>query len=443
MVALRVAGPSGSRILDASLDSGSDDTLLPAYLAGRLGIDVAGAPEREARAIGGVPVLYRYARLLLRRHRELSVDFWDQGRFSDPDTLSRVDWRNAASHWAAFAIDHAGTLIVNSLTLLAALLVGQVSCGPPVSAAEFMGWFDAALRGELAIPAPVVDRAAGFRYVFVGGLRTSRMPAYFAQNAHELCDFGVPRRFIHIVHPTARFTIEENSDAIRDEFMQIACQGPERLVVIAHSTGGCAALDFALRNPQFVRDRVEAIFLIQTPIGGTGLADYVVGEGHPMDEQMPPGARQAARMLGALERSRMRRGPHAGIPALTRTASRAYWDRMLREHADAVPVVGPRLFYIESVAHPDDLSMLARATGWYLAAYYGPNDGIVCAGDQNLPGLGTRLGVLNAGHSDLTRRFPAARAGRQFRRALVQSILMVIGKSEPALTTSRAMGVKP
>ncbi len=37
MVALRVAGPSGSRILDASLDSGSDDTLLPAHLAGRLG----------------------------------------------------------------------------------------------------------------------------------------------------------------------------------------------------------------------------------------------------------------------------------------------------------------------------------------------------------------------------------------------------------------------
>jgi hypothetical protein len=31
MVALRVAGPSGSRILDASLDSGSDDTLLPTW----------------------------------------------------------------------------------------------------------------------------------------------------------------------------------------------------------------------------------------------------------------------------------------------------------------------------------------------------------------------------------------------------------------------------
>jgi pimeloyl-ACP methyl ester carboxylesterase len=212
--------------------------------------------------------------------------------------------------------------------------------------------------------------------------------------------------------------------------------------VLAHSTGGCTALDFALRNPQFVHDRVEAIFLIQTPIGGTGLADYVVGEGHPIDEQMPPGARRVTRMLGELERSRMRRGPHAGIPAWTRTASPAYWARMLREHADAVPIVGPRLFYIESLAHPDELSPLARATGWYLATYYGPNDGIVGAGDQSLPGLGTSLGVLNAGHADLTRRFPAARAGRHTRRALMQSILMVIGRSESALGRSRVITLK-
>jgi pimeloyl-ACP methyl ester carboxylesterase len=306
-----------------------------------------------------------------------------------------------------------------------------------VSAAEFRGWFDAALRGALDIPAPVVERARGFRYVFVGGLRTSRMPAYFAQNADELRAFCIPGRSIHILRPTSRITIEENSDAIRAEFMQIASQGPQRLVVIAHSTGGCTVLDFALRNPQFVHDRVAAIFLVQTPIGGTGLADYVVGEGHPMDEQMPPGARRVARMLGELERSRMARGPHAGIPALTRTAMRAHWDRMLREHADAVPIVGPRLFYIESSAHPDDLSPLARATGWYLAAYYGPNDGIVGAGDQNLPGLGTSLIVLNAGHADLTRQFPAARAGRQARRALVQSILMVTGRLDSALTSSR------
>jgi hypothetical protein len=65
-VALRVAGRGGSRILDAKLDSGSDGTLLPAYLAARLGIDLAGAAEGEARAVGGVSVPYRYAQVALR-----------------------------------------------------------------------------------------------------------------------------------------------------------------------------------------------------------------------------------------------------------------------------------------------------------------------------------------------------------------------------------------
>ncbi len=66
MVALRVAGPAGLRIIDANLDSGSDDTLLPAYLAARLGIDLVSAPEGEAKAVGGVPVPYRYGQLELR-----------------------------------------------------------------------------------------------------------------------------------------------------------------------------------------------------------------------------------------------------------------------------------------------------------------------------------------------------------------------------------------
>jgi hypothetical protein len=48
LVAVQVRGPSGARFLSATLDSGSDDTLFPAYIAPRLGIDLAGAPIGEA-----------------------------------------------------------------------------------------------------------------------------------------------------------------------------------------------------------------------------------------------------------------------------------------------------------------------------------------------------------------------------------------------------------
>jgi pimeloyl-ACP methyl ester carboxylesterase len=301
-----------------------------------------------------------------------------------------------------------------------------------VTAEEFQNWFEKACHGELRIPESVSCRARCFRYVFVGGLQTSRMPGYFHQNITELRAHGVPRHAIHIMHPSSRRTVEENRAPVREELCRIACEGPERLVIIAHSVGGCDALAFALHEAPFVCERVEAVFLVQAPLGGTALADYVVGTGHAMDDQMPAGARRVATALGEMERFRMHRGPHAGIRELTRDAVRAYWDRVLEDCARAIPIVGPKLFYIESLASPDSLSPLPRATGRYLGTYYGPNDGIVAAGDQSLPELGTSLGVLDAGHADLTRRFPAARTGRQYRRALIQSILMVVGRTDAA-----------
>jgi hypothetical protein len=65
-VPVQIIGPGGSRILDASLDTGTDDTLFPAPLAPRLGIELANAPEGEAGSIGGVPIPYRYAQVTLR-----------------------------------------------------------------------------------------------------------------------------------------------------------------------------------------------------------------------------------------------------------------------------------------------------------------------------------------------------------------------------------------
>ena len=49
-----------------NIDSGSDDTLFPAYLAPRLGIDLTNAPVGEAGTIGGPSVPYRYAKARLR-----------------------------------------------------------------------------------------------------------------------------------------------------------------------------------------------------------------------------------------------------------------------------------------------------------------------------------------------------------------------------------------
>jgi hypothetical protein len=64
--AIEARGPSGARSLTATPDCGADDTLLPAHLAPRIGIDLDQAPEGEAGTVGGPPISYRYATVRLR-----------------------------------------------------------------------------------------------------------------------------------------------------------------------------------------------------------------------------------------------------------------------------------------------------------------------------------------------------------------------------------------
>jgi pimeloyl-ACP methyl ester carboxylesterase len=279
-----------------------------------------------------------------------------------------------------------------------------------------------------ARPAPGAPRRASeFRYVFIGGLGGERMPGYFEQNARELRRLGVPRRSIHTIRPSSRRTVEQNREEVRAAILAAAESGPQRLVIIGHSRGACDAAAFALHEPGFVRDRVEALFLVQGPFGGSALADYVLGEGRPMDGRMPPGHRLVAYLLAKREGSLVGRGVHSGLTGLTRAASRAYWHRELDRNAEAARAVGPRIFYVESRARPSGLRLFQRATHRYLGTYYGPSDGMVGLEDQSLPGLGTRLGPVEAGHADLTRRSPASRGGRQSRAALVRAIVMTVG----------------
>ncbi len=304
---------------------------------------------------------------------------------------------------------------------------------------DFLGCFASATRGELRIPKSVQRRAAGFRYVFIGGFLGDRMGGYFAQNVRELRARGVPRSAIHVVLPDSDHTVDEHRGLIDDEFRKILDAGPERLVVIAHSRGACNALAYELDHPDVVNDRFEALFLVQGPFGGTGIADYLLGEGESMDGEMPPGHRVLAHLLGRLEKALIDRGRHGGVADLTIESSRAYWRRTLAEHAGAIPVVNSKVFYIESRVEPSRLRLFQRAAAWYVRTYYGPSDGVVAAGDQTLAGIGVSLGVVDAGHADLTRRFPNTRAGRQTRKALVQSIMMMVGRAPSIATGSPQM----
>ena len=53
---------------------------------------------------------------------------------------------------------------------------------------------------------------------------------------------GVPPEAIHIVNPSSHRTVVENAEAVREELLAIAEQGPEKLVVIRRQPG-------SLRHP--------------------------------------------------------------------------------------------------------------------------------------------------------------------------------------------------
>lgn len=302
--------------------------------------------------------------------------------------------------------------------------------GPRVEPAAFRRWFVAAREGTLPIPAEVERRAQGFRYVFVAGLLNERMPAYFGQNAQELKARGVPRGAIHFIYPSSSKTCEENAEEVRAQFLKIAREGREPLVVIAHSRGACDALAFALADPKFVRDHLHALFLVQGPFGGTGLADYVAGDGPAMDREIPLRFRAVGTLIGRAEKKRLKRGKDGGLTGLTRKASARFWDQILDDHAEAIPIVDKKTFYVTTETSPSHFGLFKRATAWYLQAIAGPNDGLVALEDQSLPELGTVLAVLDAGHTDLTNRFPSAHGARRLRRALIQSILMAVGRAD-------------
>src|SRR4051794_37885916 len=77
VVPVYLIGPGGTRFLDGNLDSGSDDSLFPSYLVPFLGIDLSGAADGGAGAVGGRPIRYRYALVTLRVADGSEACEWD------------------------------------------------------------------------------------------------------------------------------------------------------------------------------------------------------------------------------------------------------------------------------------------------------------------------------------------------------------------------------
>lgn len=294
----------------------------------------------------------------------------------------------------------------------------------------FRGWFDAARHNRLALAESEIAMAQDFQYVFISGFHNEMMPLYFWGNIRELRRRGVHARNIHRIHPSSHMSFDAVADRVANSLQHLAHQNPERLVIVGHSRGACTALAAALRRADQLGDRIEAMFLIQGPFGGTAIADYVVATDDDFPENWPSRRLRLARSLTGIERFALRLGWDGGLHDLTHNASRQFWReavaRHRREWGDRAVEVERKAYFIATSVDPERSRFLRSELGRIIQECDGPNDGVVALADQALEGVGTRLEPLEAAHTDLVWGLHSTPGARNDRRALTQAIIRLL-----------------
>jgi predicted alpha/beta hydrolase family esterase len=225
------------------------------------------------------------------------------------------------------------------------------------------------------------------RYVLVAGFLNETMVGYFKDNVSALKKNGVTEDHILVVKPPSKNSIEKNSEFLGSQLQQFISRGPEPLVIIAHSKGANEVLIWALQNPEFVRDHVRAIFMVQGAFGGSRLADFIEHKGHPVDKNMPEKYRIIFRIL-ELEGRHEGQVSHDGLQSLSSEATTKLWPTLMAQKPPALSLIDRKIFYILGSEDVPHLPLMTKALGSYLTTYYGKNDGVVLVQDQVVQGIG-------------------------------------------------------
>lgn len=269
------------------------------------------------------------------------------------------------------------------------------------------------------------NSAQQFSYIFVAGFLNEAIPHYFTDNIATLKKNGVPEDSILTIYPPSSVRLEPNAEMIRTALVDLYNKNSKPQVVVAHSRACIESLLAALQFHTDLSDVVHRWILIQGPMKGSPVVDYMVE--HPEvilpDERMPFLQRiclNASFQIRKLLSYKIEDGLQG---MLTENI-----EKTLKLHAreDSIANLSPKIWYITSATNPEIMADAIRCTGFYLNAYYGPNDGLVPKDNQSLVWIGNVLTHLDADHATLTNKWPVSNKETNIRVNFTTNLLRFI-----------------
>lgn len=264
-----------------------------------------------------------------------------------------------------------------------------------------------------------------YRYVFISGFLNEALPIGFADSLQTLQEMGIDEDNLTTINLSSSFGVEENSERLFLELKKINKHKRKPMVLFAHSKGALETLIFASKHPDFIMQKVQSIYLIQGVLGGSYVADYLAGEGHPVDSQMPLSMAAKFLTLNVIENMTYWYIGD-GLLSMTTKAAKALVRTIKAQAMSYSEGISDKIFYISSEEKNSKLSYLVEGSGSYLSTYYGKNDGLLLVKDQVVPGFGKRIMHLECDHLDLVTTSRVSNKPysyrNEFTRALIKHI---------------------
>ncbi len=261
-------------------------------------------------------------------------------------------------------------------------------------------------------------------FVFITGFLSILETSYFQDQMDAIERMGVPSGRLHLIKPSSSNAIDQGAKAIFERLRKM----DGKFVLIAHSKGSAEVLELALSHPDFIEEKVDDMFLLQSAVKGSKLA--TVAEAKNFDWTLLKGLSDAdvamAKRILFVARNAPKRLFPKGFHSLSEDERNKSIDELLVESQKAIPFITDKTHWMVSSIEEQDLMLypqkdqtlwrvLKRLTGH-------DSDGMLPVADQKIDEVGAVILTTSAGHSDFTNSSRSVLSA-DARRALGISIL--------------------